>query len=234
MGFKQLGNHKAHNESHSCDLPPSCFLPYMGICFWPVVMAWVTFPAYVLNRVRLFVTPWTVAHQATLSLGFSRQEYWSGLPFPSPGDLSNPGFKPASPVPSRWFFTTGPQSGAQWWIRVRSWALGQQGGHPEGPSHLIALGRLILLLPQTDPWEVSREVDSWLMGTVLWRSGFSGLSTETLPWPQTTQPRRMSWHLTEYGKPVWGKEMWKYFLSLRSLLTLNPLSCIYSQPPYWW
>ena len=40
-----------------------------------------------LSRVRLFATPWTVAHQAPLSMGFPRQEYWSGLPFPSPGDL---------------------------------------------------------------------------------------------------------------------------------------------------
>ena len=43
-------------------------------------------------------TPWTVAHQAPLSMGFSRQEYWSGLPFPSPGDLPNPGIKPRSPA----------------------------------------------------------------------------------------------------------------------------------------
>ena len=51
-----------------------------------------------LSRVWLFVTPWTVAHQAPLSMGFSRQEYWSGLPLPSPGDLSDPGIKPTSPV----------------------------------------------------------------------------------------------------------------------------------------
>ena len=44
-----------------------------------------------LSRVRLFATPWTVAYQAPLSMGFSRQVYWSGLPFPSPGDLPNPG-----------------------------------------------------------------------------------------------------------------------------------------------
>ena len=43
------------------------------------------------------VTPWTVAHQDPLSMGFSRQEYWSGLPFPSPGDLPNPGTEPGSP-----------------------------------------------------------------------------------------------------------------------------------------
>ena len=50
------------------------------------------------SRIWLFVTPWTVAHQAPLSMGFSRQEYWSGLPFPSPGDLPDPGIKPRSPT----------------------------------------------------------------------------------------------------------------------------------------
>ena len=44
------------------------------------------------------MTPWTVARQASLSLGFSRQEYWSGLPFPSPEDVPDPGFEPGSPV----------------------------------------------------------------------------------------------------------------------------------------
>ena len=51
-----------------------------------------------LSRVRLFATPWTVAHQAPLSMGFSRQEYWSGLPFPSPGDLPNPRIELRSPA----------------------------------------------------------------------------------------------------------------------------------------
>ena len=50
------------------------------------------------SRVQLFATPWTVAHQAPPSMGFSRQEYWSGLPFLSPGDLPNPGIEPRSPV----------------------------------------------------------------------------------------------------------------------------------------
>ena len=50
-----------------------------------------------LSRVQLFGTPWTVAHQAPLSMGFSREEHWSGLPFPSPGDLPNPGIEPRSP-----------------------------------------------------------------------------------------------------------------------------------------
>ena len=51
-----------------------------------------------LSRVRLFPTPWTIAHQAPLFMGFSRQEYWSGLPFPSPEDIPNPGIEPRSPT----------------------------------------------------------------------------------------------------------------------------------------
>ena len=49
-----------------------------------------------LSRVQLFAMPWTVAYQAPPSMGFSRQEYWSGLPFPSPGDLPDPGIEPGS------------------------------------------------------------------------------------------------------------------------------------------
>ena len=50
-----------------------------------------------LSRIRLFPIPWTVAYQASPSMGFSRQEYWNGLPFTSPGDLLNPGIEPRSP-----------------------------------------------------------------------------------------------------------------------------------------
>ena len=53
-----------------------------------------------LSRVQLFATLWTVAYQASPSMGFSRQEYWSRLPFPSPGDLPNPGIEPGSPAES--------------------------------------------------------------------------------------------------------------------------------------
>ena len=56
--------------------------------------------------VRLFATPWTVAHQAPLPTGFPRQEYWSRLPFPSPGDLPDPGVKSSSPAAAGRFFTT--------------------------------------------------------------------------------------------------------------------------------
>ena len=51
-----------------------------------------------LNCVRFFVIPWTIARQAPLSMGFPMQEYWSGLPFPSPGDLPDPEIEPASPA----------------------------------------------------------------------------------------------------------------------------------------
>ena len=59
-------------------------------------------------------TPWTVAHQAPLSMRFSRQEHWSGLPFPPPGDLPNPGIEPSSPALTGGFFTpTEPQGKPQ-------------------------------------------------------------------------------------------------------------------------
>ena len=54
--------------------------------------------AHMVSHIQLFMTPWTVAHQAPLSMEFSRQEYWSGLPFPSPEDLLNPGIEPRSPA----------------------------------------------------------------------------------------------------------------------------------------
>ena len=52
----------------------------------------------VTQHVHFFVAPWTVALQASLSMGFSRQEYWSGLPFPFPGDLLDPGIEPEFPA----------------------------------------------------------------------------------------------------------------------------------------
>ena len=63
-----------------------------------------------LSRVPLFATPWNVAHQALLSMGFSRQEYWSGLPFPSPRDLPYPGIEPWSPA----LYTDSLQSEPPW------------------------------------------------------------------------------------------------------------------------
>ena len=72
-------------------------------------MAERTYYVHLLSRFshfRLFVTPWTVARQAPLSMGFSRQEYWSGLLCPPPGDRPNPGIEPGSLVLAGGFFTT--------------------------------------------------------------------------------------------------------------------------------
>ena len=76
-------------------------MPWNGILLKESVNLHFSVPIVIavqsLSLVQLFATPWTVAHQASLSTGFPRQEYWSGLPFPSPGDLSDPGLEPPSP-----------------------------------------------------------------------------------------------------------------------------------------
>ena len=64
---------------------------------WSCVPSWL-FKVKSLSLVQLLATPWTVAYQPPLSMGLSKQEYWSELPFPSPGDLPNPGIKPGSPA----------------------------------------------------------------------------------------------------------------------------------------
>ena len=73
----------------------------MKICF----STWASYPSFgkwkseiEVARVWFFVTPWTIAYQAPLSMGFSRQKYWSGLPFPSPEALPDPGIEPRSPT----------------------------------------------------------------------------------------------------------------------------------------
>ena len=68
----------------------------------------ISFVVDLPSQVHLFETPWTVAHQVPLSMGFPRQEYWSGLPFSSPGDLPNPGVEPESHALAGGFFTAEP------------------------------------------------------------------------------------------------------------------------------
>ena len=79
------------------------------------------------SRVRLFATPWTVAPQAPPSMGFSRQEYWSGLPFPSPGYLPNPGIEPRSPTLQAYALTSEPPRKPPAWVQMNS---------PRWPSHM--------------------------------------------------------------------------------------------------
>ena len=75
---------------------------YLNCCCCLITQSWVT----KLTLSNSFGTPWTVAHQAPLSMGFSRQEYWNGLAFPSPGNLPDPGIKLTSPALADGFFTT--------------------------------------------------------------------------------------------------------------------------------
>ena len=82
-----------------------CSMGYPGVTQCSSSLRW---RCLVLSRVRRLATPWTVAHQAPLSMGFSRQEYWSGLPCPPPGGLPDPGIAPASPALAGRFFTTEP------------------------------------------------------------------------------------------------------------------------------
>ena len=92
------GYHSSPREHRLFVLP--CFLWYstasLSCALHPICEYSISKKVKSLRCVRLFATPWTVARQAPLSMGFSRQEYWSGLLFPSPGDLPNPGIKPWS------------------------------------------------------------------------------------------------------------------------------------------
>ena len=73
---------------------------------FPVYSVWLLFSCQVVSC--SFATPCTVAYRAPLSMGFSRQEYWTGLPFPSPGNFPYPGMEPWSPALAGRFFTTEP------------------------------------------------------------------------------------------------------------------------------
>ena len=77
---------------HGHSLLPWCHLEEI------LTEVYVKVKVKLLCRVQLFATPWTVAYWAPPSMGFSRQEYWSGLPFPSPRDLPDPGIEPGSPT----------------------------------------------------------------------------------------------------------------------------------------
>ena len=76
------------------------YIDKVSLAWKPIIgsIIWIFGGGLVAKSCPTLVTPWTVAHQAPLSKGFPRQEYWSELPFPSPGDLPNPGIEPRSPA----------------------------------------------------------------------------------------------------------------------------------------
>ena len=90
------------------------------------------------------MTPWTVAHQAPLSMGFSRQEYWSGLPLPSPGDLPSPGIEPGLPHCRQTLYYLSHQGSSKWNRSVMSNSLCPMNCRPPGSSvHGIFQARVL-------------------------------------------------------------------------------------------
>jgi len=97
---KPAGSARSDFENLNFRLPASAIMPCKPS---PIIVL------SHLRHVRLFATPWTIAHQAPLSMGFSREEYWSGLPCPPPRHLTDPGIEPVSPMSPALagsFFTT--------------------------------------------------------------------------------------------------------------------------------
>ena len=116
--------------STESETPPTLWVEPNGMCFhkfsrwFPCMLKFCKhswkYAKILCNRIQLFTTPWTVAHQAPLSVGFSKQEYWSGLPCPPPADLPDSWIKPwshRSPALASRFFTTDATREAQKYSR---------------------------------------------------------------------------------------------------------------------
>ena len=104
-----------------------------------ILTAW-KWKYYSLSRVRLFTTPWTIACQAPLSIEFSRQEYWNGLPFPTSEDLPDPGIEPC-------FKEISNCDGLNLWLQIYVFSFGWWGQQPYPPqTHLQLLGNDIILV----------------------------------------------------------------------------------------
>ena len=118
-----------------------------------------------LSLVRLFATPWTVAYQAPPSMGFSRQEYWSELPFPSPGDLPDPGIEPWSPAFQADTLTSEPPRGILWHYRLDGHEFEQAPGDGEWQGNLVCCS----------PWGCKEwDMTEWLNinNSILWQCLF--------------------------------------------------------------
>ena len=103
---------------------------------WGKIITFYHHVCWSLNCVQLFATSWTLAHHIPLSIGFPRQEYWSELPFPSPGDLTKPGIEPASPA-----------------LQVYSLLLSHQGNH-----EILTYLTLIVLSKPLDSQETPKKI----------------------------------------------------------------------------
>ena len=154
----------------------SCFSSVQLLsCVWFFATPWTTtacqaFPVHhklsekvkvkvkLLSCVLLFATPWTVAYQALPSMGFSRQEYWSGFPFPSPGDLPNPGIEPGSPaLQALLFYHLSYQQGPSLTLRAYSnscplswWC------HPTITSSVVSFSSHLQSFPASGSFQMSK------------------------------------------------------------------------------
>ena len=110
-----------------CEMSEITSQPGWNLIFWPdkIIQNICRNSSYLLVCVcvcvcvRARATPWTVAHQAPLSMGFSRQEYWSGLPLPPPRDFPNPGIGPVSPTSTGSFFIAEPLGNTYWPLTLK-------------------------------------------------------------------------------------------------------------------
>ena len=134
--------------------------------------------AQLLSQVQLLATPWTVARQAPLSKWFFRQEYWSGLPFPSPGDLPDPGIEPGSPTLQADFLPSEPPEKEGWssWIHAKQLEKTLESPldckeikpvNPKGNQSWIFIGRIdaeaevpILWPPHEKNWLIGKDPDA--------------------------------------------------------------------------
>ena len=131
-----------------------CWLNYAHPSHFTVYIVKVN----LLSRVRLFAIPWIVARQAPLSMGFSRQEYWSGLPFPSPEDLPNLGIEPGSPAWQADALSSEPPGNSQFiQARVRFHDYGLHHNLSTGSySNLIIIEKnKVLNFPWSTQWVVT-------------------------------------------------------------------------------
>ena len=155
-----------------------------------------------LNHAQLFVTPWTIARQAPLSVGFSRQEYWSGLSFPPPGELSNPGslalagrFFTTEPPGKPILFLTNKQNQLKENLQTR---LRRSSASPSGCSP-VPLPWVCSRLPRVQAPLVSegRRSSAWRPLGCLWFPG----PWYQLPQAHTSRPHQGSWEHIELRAP---------------------------------
>ena len=177
-------------------------------------------------------TPWTVAHQAPLSMGFSRQEHRSGVPFPSPGDLPDPGVEPTSPTLAGGCFAmepSGKPSILAWRIPWTVWVIKSWTRLSDFHFSLLLLGSKVLLNPCSATWqEIKPQLLVFLvisgLGLVLLPRWGGGLGGTVRKWPGRAHPGDLPC-LTSI--PSW-RAWWCHSSYWHSLL--NPQL---QYPPHW-